>query len=165
MTPNIARALARGALAGALLLPALAPAAPLEPGSPAPQIALADQHDRPVSVGPATAWLIFAPDMPASNLANQVLQAQQPGVLERLKAVYLADISAMPSMVTTMFALPKMRERHFAIGLARDASQVADLPRRAGEVTVLVLRDGRVGQVIYAGDEAALRRMLGLETR
>lgn len=136
--------------------------APLATGSPAPALTLEDQHGKPVAVTPATRLVLFAADKAASDLASEVLGQEKTGVLTRLQAAYLADISAMPSLVTRMFALPAMRELPFSIGLTRDAAVLADLPRQKGAVTVIRLADGQVGSVDYARDSAQLKQLLGL---
>jgi hypothetical protein len=150
-------------LASALLLPALGHAAPLQPGAALPRLQISDQNERPVALTPATRLVIFAADKAGSELAQGVLKAQPAGVLDRLHAVYIADISGMPSLITKMFALPKLRELPFPVGLVRDAAQTADLPRQAGQVTVLVLdAQQKLQQVKLAGDAAALKAALGL---
>lgn len=153
----------RCAVALALVaLPLWAGAAPLVPGSPAPLMALEDQHGKPLAIGAATQIIVFAADKKASDFISQVLAAQKPAVLDRLQAVYVADISAMPGVVTRLFALPKLRKLPFAMGLVREASAAADLPRQAGAATVLRLQGGKVSTVEYAKNADQLRIMLGL---
>lgn len=137
-------------------------AVPIDAGAPWPMLELSDQHDKPVRIGPAVRLVIFAAEKPVSDLVTRVLGAQGSNTLERAGAVYVADISAMPSIVTRMFALPKLRELPFQIGLAREAATVADLPRRPGAATLLTLKDGQVTQVRYVQTEAELRQALGL---
>jgi len=150
---------------GALLLPRAVDAAPLTAGSVMPALALTDQHDAPASIGPSTRWVIFAADKPVSDMVGGVLAAEPAGVTDRLRLVYVADISGMPALVTRMFALPRLRELKFPIALVRDAAQVAqvaDIPREAGAATVLSLEDGRIAKVSLARTPAELRALLGL---
>lgn len=137
-------------------------AAPLEPGVTWPTLKLNDQHDKPVLISPATQLLIFSAEKSVSDLITQVLGMQGSNILEQAGAVYVADISAMPSLVTRMFAMPKLRALPFQVGLAREAASVADLPRRPGAATLLTLKDSKVTQVRYAQTEADLRQALGL---
>lgn len=143
-------------------LPVASLAAPYGVGSPPPALSLEDQHGRQVSVMPETRIILFAADKAASDLANEVLGNEKEGVLARLQAVYLADISGMPALVTKLFALPAMRALPFSIGLAREAGLLADLPRQKGAVTVMRLADGKVGKVEHAADATQLKQMLGL---
>ena len=153
----------RRALLGAMVLvPLWGAAAPVEPGAVLPTLTLSDQHDKPWTAGPSTKHLLFAADKAASDLANALLAAQGPGFLSGSGIVYVADISAMPALVTRLFARPKLRELPFPIGLVSEAALTADLPRQPGRVTVLDLNQGVITQIRYAADAKALRMALGL---
>lgn len=154
--------LRRALWCAAACVPLWAGAAPLLPGNPMAALVLEDQHGKPVALNASTQLLVFTAEKAPSDFVNQVFKGQSAGVLDRLQAIYIADISAMPSIVTRMFALPKLRELPFQIGLAREAAAVADLPRRPGAASVLTLKDGQVTQVRYAQTEAELRQALGL---
>lgn len=143
----------------------LAQAAPLVPGAPTPSITLEDQHGKPVRVDASTQRLLFTAERGVGDMVNKLLAAQPVGVLERQQAVYVADITAMPSLVTRLFALPKMRELPFSMGLVRDAAQgaqVADIPRQPGAATVLRFEDGKLVGILLARNEHQLRAALGL---
>ena len=155
-----------GALA--LALPLAADAAPLAAGSAMPTLSLNDQHDKPTSVGSSTRWVIFTAEKPVSDMVSTVLAAEPLGVVDRLRLVYVADISGMPALVTRMFALPRLRELPFPIALVRDAAQVtqvADIPRVAGTATALRLDNGRVAQVATVRLADELRTLLGLPAK
>lgn len=141
-------------------------AAPLVPGAPVPVIALEDQHGKPVRVDASTRRLLFSAERGVNEMVSKVLLAQASGVLERQETVYLADISAMPAVITRLIALPRMRELPFAIGLVREpaqVAQVADLPRQPGAATVLRFVDGKLVDIHLARNEGQLRAALGLE--
>jgi hypothetical protein len=140
----------------------VAVAQPLVAGATLPALEVLDQHDRPFRVEAGTRLLVFAADKGGSDLVQDELRRRPPDTLARLQAVHLADISAMPSLVTRMVALPRLRELPFRIGLVRDARLTADLPRQPAQVTVLTLDQGVVRQVVHAADPPALRRSLGL---
>jgi hypothetical protein len=152
----------------ALPLPLAAHAAQvatLAAGSTMHPLSLSDQHDQPVAVRAETRWLVFTSEKPVSDMVSAVLSAEPAGVVDRLRLVYVADISGMPALVTRMFALPKLRELRFPIGLVRDpaqVAQVADIPRQTGSATVLRLEAGRIVQSTTASNAAELRAVLGL---
>lgn len=153
------------ALWAALWMSVSAEAAPLAAGSDLPPLSLNDQHDKPVRVGAATRWVVFTAEKPVSDMVSAVLTAEPAGVADRLRLVYVADISGMPALVTRMFALPKLRDLPFPIALVREPAQVAqvsDIPRTTGSATVLRLEGGRVTQVATARQAADLRALLGL---
>jgi hypothetical protein len=153
------------ALWAAIWISVSAGAAPLAAGADMPTLRLNDQHDKPVLVGPATRWVVFTDEKPVTDMVSAVLAAEPAGVADRLRLVYVADISGMPALVTRMFALPKLRELPFPVALVRETAQVArvtDIPRTAGSATVLRLEGGRVTQVSTARQAAELRALLGL---
>jgi hypothetical protein len=92
-------------------------------------IVTTDQHDRTLRTEPTTRTLLFAADKKASDLVTEVLQPFGADALTARQAVFIADIHAMPALITRMFALPALRQMPFAIGLVRDAALTADLPR------------------------------------
>ena len=153
------------ALWAAVWISVSAEAAPVAARSAMPTLSLNDQHDKPVPVSPSTRWVVFTAEKPVSDMVSAVLAAEPAGVADRLRLVYVADISGMPALVTRMFALPKLRELPFPIALVREpaqVAQVADIPRTSGSATVLRLEDGRVTQVTTARQATELRAMLGL---
>ncbi|MCK6395773.1 hypothetical protein [Zoogloea sp.] len=147
----------------ALVIPLVAAAAPVIPGASLPSLALEDQHGKVVTTRAGTRIVLFAADKAASDLINEVLLAQPAGVLDGLQAVYFADISAMPALVTRMFALPALREMPFAVGLGRDSAQLADLPRQKGAATILRVDDGKVSRIDYARTAEQLTQAIGLK--
>ena len=153
-------------LCTALLLPhEPLTAAPLTVGSALPELALMDQHDKPVTIPPDTRWLLFASEKTVSDMISAVLSAEPAGVLHRLRLVYVADISSMPAPITRMFALPRLRELPFPIALVREGaevSRVAELPRHSGAATLLRLENGRIVHTGAVRSAAEMRTALGL---
>ena len=138
-------------------------AAPLIAGAALPTLTLKDQHDKPVAIPADTRWVLFSAEKAVSDMVGSVLSAEPAGVMGRAHLVYVADLSAMPAMMTRMFALPKLRELPYSIALVRDAAdvaQVADLPRQPGAATLLRLDNGRIAQVTTVGNAADLRAAL-----
>ena len=131
-----------------------------EAGVELPVLTLNDQYDQPVLIGPATKCLVFAAEKSVSEFVTRVFEARVKNHQENEAVVYVSDISAMPAMISRMFAIPKLRELPFQVALARQANLVIDLPRRAGFATVLSVRNGKVTQVQYAQTEAQLRQAM-----
>lgn len=110
----------------------------LEPGERLASWTLLDQHDAPYTLNDETRILLVARDMDGAKLVNAALEGKPKGYLDERHAVFLADISRMPSVIATLFALPKMRDYNYRILLDRDA-RIA--PRyQAGEGQVLWLQ-------------------------
>ncbi|MBN7118890.1 FAD/FMN-containing dehydrogenase [Ectopseudomonas oleovorans] len=110
----------------------------LEPGERLAPWTLLDQHDVPYTLNDETRILLVARDMDGAKLVNAALEGKPKGYLDERHAVFLADISRMPSVIATLFAIPKMRDYNYRILLDRDA-RIA--PRyQAGEGQVLWLQ-------------------------
>ncbi len=159
---RVIRRAVRACAALALAVPALASAASVGVGETLEPLNLVDQHDRPVQVNARTRVVLFSGEKAVSDWVSGVLASQPSGVLDRLGAVYVSDISAMPALVTQLFALPQLRQLPFSMALVREAEVVADLPRQPGTATVLTMRDTRVMSVQHVSDAVQLKRSLGL---
>lgn len=132
--------------AAALLLLCLLSTAALavEPGERLAPWTLLDQFDAPYTLNDQTRILLVARDMDGAKLVNAALEGKPKGYLDERHAVFLADISRMPSVIATLFALPKMRDYNYRILLDRDARIAPRYPAGEGEVLWLQLEDGRL---------------------
>lgn len=134
-------------------------AAPLAPGATPPPLLLVDQHDVAGSIGPDTQVVLFTRDMDGGDVAKAAL-AEHAALLASAHAVYVADISGMPSLVARLFAVPAMRKRPYRILLDRDGAPTADIPSHAGAVTLIRLRGGVVESIVYLDTAAAVQNAL-----
>lgn len=133
--------------AALLLLCLLSTAAlALEPGERLAPWTLLDQFDAPYTLNDETQILLVVRDMDGAKLVDAALEGKPKGYLEQRQAVFLADISRMPSVIATLFALPKMRDYNYRILLDRDARIAPRYPAGEGEVLWLQLEDGKLGQ-------------------
>lgn len=149
----------RSLLAALILVPALASAdvAVLQPGDALPVLNLNDQHDKPYALPDNTRVLLVTSTKPAGAVANEVLKVIPQMEQERRGIVYIADVSGMPGLVTTMFALPKMRDYGYRIMVGTEPDQTAMLPRAEDAVTLIQLEQGKIKAIEKAGDAEALK--------
>lgn len=145
-----------------LCLPLWLGATPLEAGATWPPLSLKDQNDQPLVIDATTRHVIFAAEKSVSDMINLALGPQGKAALLQAKAIYVADISAMPAIISRMFAIPKLRELPFPVALVREAAQTGDVPRRKGAATVITLDGGLIKQIQFAENEAQLRQALTL---
>jgi hypothetical protein len=138
----------------------LALAGALQPGDPLPAITLKDQHEKPLVIAPDTKLVFFAAEMDSSRLMTNALATLPPTSLKDRNAVYLADISGMPGLVSSVFALPKMKKETYTVALIQVPKETASLPRKPGAVTVLRLEEGKISTVDFAQDVKQLHRHL-----
>lgn len=151
-------------LTGALLLWWLlaspAAAAQLVVGDQLPAITLSDQHEKSGTIGPATRFVILSRDMAAGDVVKDGLAGMDQAALDLRGAVYVADISGMPSMIASMFAIPKMRDRSYLVLLDRDGSATRDFPYVEGRPTLLVVEQGKIARVVQPASGDELRALL-----
>jgi len=142
------------------LVAGLAIAAPLAAGSALPAITLADQHDRKAALGPDVRIVVLTRDMAAGDAFKEGFAGMDQAALELRGAVYVADISGMPSMIASMFAVPKMRDRSYRILLDRDGVATRDFPHAEGRPTVLFVEQGEITRVVQPASGDELRELL-----
>ncbi|MCO6059479.1 FAD/FMN-containing dehydrogenase [Pseudomonas sp. MOB-449] len=121
---------------------------------------LLDQYEQPYSLDDGLQLLLVARDMAGGKLLKAALEGQPKGYLEARHAVFVADISRMPSLVSSLFAIPAMRDYNYRVLLDRESRVASRYP--AGEARVLWLRLDR-GTLIEQeefSDAAALRKAL-----
>lgn len=141
-----------------LLLAASAYAETLTAGAALAPFDIADQHGQSVRVDRDVRVLMFSRDMTANKLAKKAFMDKPSNYLATAHAVYLIDVSGMPSFVTRHFAIPKMQKYGYRIFLDREGTLTSALPAREDEVTIMTIDDLEVTAIEYARDPAALVR-------
>lgn len=149
-------------LSALLLLGACAsdppPPEPLAVGSMLERSTLYDQNEKPHTIDESVRVIVFAREMEGGKVIRSVLDNDGPQFLTRHRALYIADISGMPSLIASMIAIPKMQdERAYPTLLDRDGSATAAFPSEVGRVTVLLLQELKVVGVEYRGSEGGVR--------
>jgi len=141
-----------------LLPPAFAQDPALDPGDEIAAFAINDQHGKPVELDEDVRLLMFSRDMGANKLVKKAFLERPGDYLPQHHAVYLIDVSGMPTFVTKTFAIPKMQKYPYRIFLDRDASLTANLPSQKKRVTLVRLDRLRVTGVDYADTPEQLTR-------
>lgn len=131
-------------------------------GDLVPPLALHDQNDAPVVIDQSIALLLLTRDMDGGALVKEALAGRAADVLKNAGAVYLSDVSGMPSFVLGAFALPALRKRAYAVALDTEGKVTAALPHQPGKATVLRLESGRVSSVSFVSTSAEVAAALGL---
>jgi NADPH-dependent ferric siderophore reductase len=137
-----------------------AAAAVLQPGEPLPVIRLQDQNGKPLAIPRETKLVFFTSEMGGSRLMARTLDALPRTALQDKSAVYVADISGMPAIFTTIVALPRLQKLPYPVALVRDEKNAAVLPRKPGTVTVLKFDEGKISAVEFARDAQQISRHL-----
>ena len=163
-----------GCLASAMLGPvriwiavlvALGVAAPAggEPyavGSVLPALSLEDQHGETRTLDASVRVVLFSRDMDGGDVIKKALADDGPDFLERIGAVTVADVSAMPGLVLRLMARPAMRRRPYPMLLDQQGKATADFPSQQGKATLLFLERSKVVRVAYVATADELRGAL-----
>lgn len=86
-----------------------------------------NQWEKPVELNSSTQWVLLSQSKDPGNYVKEAFEALKVEDPAKYNMIYIADISAMPSFVTKLFALPKMRDYAFPIALVREEGQLANL--------------------------------------
>ncbi|WP_346796514.1 FAD/FMN-containing dehydrogenase [Halomonas sp. Bachu 37] len=105
---------------------------------------LEDQFGDAVMIAPDTRLLLVASSRKAADVVNEALDGLPEGFLESHTALYVADVSRMPKMITRMVMVPAMRSAPYSVLLDYD-SKVAPAHLGQGDD---VLWLGLVGLVV-----------------
>ncbi len=121
---------------------------------------LLDQHEQAYSLNEETRILLVARSMDGARLVEAALKARPQGYLEARQAVFVADISRMPSLIARLFAVPAMRDYPYRVLLDRDARVAARYPGDPAKVLWLDLEQGWLRARREFGDAGALSAAL-----
>lgn len=79
---------------------------------------------------------------------NKFLSKKEKGFLENNNAVFIADVSGMPSLITSFFALPKMKKYNYNILLIYEEEEKRFL-KKEETLTVYKLENGVIKSVSF----------------
>lgn len=113
---------------------------------------LNDQFDKTHTVNADTKTMIVSFEKSTSADINEFLSTKESGFLEKNNAVFIADISGMPSIITSLFALPKMKKYNYNILLIYDEEDKRFL-RQEERTTVYTLENGVIKSISYIQKE------------
>lgn len=121
---------------------------------------LKDQHDQSVAINEQTNLILFAAGKSTSALMSKTLEDLPPNTLKDKKALYVADISGMPSFITKIVAIPKMQKRPYTIALLKDEALSKRFPQKDGAITIIKLKAGKVTEINFVTKQEEITRAL-----
>jgi len=117
-------------------------------GEKLPSISLPDQFENTLQVKSTDRLLILAFEKDISSAINDYLKTQPADYLKEHHARYISDISAMPSLITSMFAMPKMKKFPFSIMLIND-DLGKEFGKEEGKITVYRIENHQIKAVEF----------------
>lgn len=90
-------------------------------------------------------------------LVNAYLNERDAAYLKAHNAVFIADISKMPSVITTMFAIPKLKKYKHPIHINYSEGFDMVVPLKEEMVTLLFVENGKIKEIGYVATKEELR--------
>ncbi len=109
---------------------------------------LANQFEKIHTINSEIETIIVSFEKGTGADVNEFLNNKDPDFLQKNKAVFIANISGMPSFITKMFALPKMKKYKHSILLIYDENDKRFL-QKEGKSTVYKLENGLIKNIYY----------------
>lgn len=119
----------------------------LNVGQNFPIFTLNDQFDKEVALTSNTSWVLFSKEKDVNAMVHGVLQSHKDFVSQG--GLYVVNISAMPSLVTKLFAMPKMRKYPYSMALDTEGTTTNTWPVQTGAATLFKLKGGRIEEIVY----------------
>lgn len=113
-----------------------------------------------LSIPDFTRTIVVSFEKDTGKLVNKYLDEKYPPYLGRVSAVFIADISEMPSIITKMFALPKMRDYKHTIYLHYDEEFAKYVPHKEDKITIIKLENQKVKSIFFITSPAELKSAL-----
>lgn len=123
-------------------------AAQLNTGEKIPTFSINDQFEKAQMIPTTTKTIIVAGSKDASDVIKEYLLSLEGDSLTKNDAVYIADISGMPSLITKFFALPKMKKYPFKILLLDETNNTKFLMQE-DKITIYEVENQLVKDVKY----------------
>jgi len=107
------------------------------------------QFDKKVKILDNIKTIVISYEKDTGRLVNKYLNTKYPPYLAKNRAVFIADIHEMPSIITSLFAMPKMRKYKHTIFIY-DEDDFSEFAKPKDEkVTVVKIKDKKVDKIYY----------------
>jgi len=125
-------------------------------------LTLPDQFDKPHTLDNDTQKIIFVFAKATGHTVKTFLKEQPKGYLENHHALFVADISPMPTIIRNTFALPDLKKSPYSVLLIYDKSIAKTLknPEKADKIAVATLKDKTITDVQYLSTQEELQKAL-----
>ncbi len=123
-------------------------AASLDVNSNIENITIKDQFEKEHKLDANVKTILFASDKKTSDLLRDYLLplSEKENILEKNSAVYVADISGMPSLISKFIALPKMKKYPFSVMLLDDTNK-DNFRKEEGKIIIYSIENGKVVKI------------------
>ncbi|WP_415397636.1 hypothetical protein [Sulfurimonas sp. CS5] len=125
-------------------------------------MALNDQFEKAQVLDASTKKVIFAFSKDIAHICNNYFVTQSPTYLSENNTQFVADVSAAPSLIRSMFILPGLKDFKHTVLLLDDKKVAA--PYRANmnleKIVVAYIDDKSITKIITISSEDELRKVI-----
>ena len=123
-------------------------------GQPIGALSLEDQFDVEHNVTSSTQKVVFTFKKASSHIVKDYLATQDADYLAKRNAMYVADVSGMPSIIS-FFVLPMLTSNDFPILVIEDEEQAEQYKNeeKIEAVMIVILEDKMVVDIKYINSE------------
>ena len=131
-----------------IFLGVVAFANPLAVDSTVSELKIKDQFEKEHTLNANIKTILFASDKATSDMLRDYLLplSEKEKIIKKNNAVYIADISGMPSLISKYIALPKMKKYPFSILLLDDTNK-DNFTKEDGKIIVYTLDNLKVTNI------------------
>lgn len=115
---------------------------------------------RKMRVPNRTELIVVAFEKDTGKLVNEYLNSKDPYYMPKRHAIFIADISEMPTIITNTFALPKLRKYKHPIYLHFNDEFADFVPHKDESVTIIRVKNKKVTDVSYIKTAAQLQAVI-----
>ena len=134
-------------------------ASSLTVGNTLPTLKIKDQFEKEHVVDANIKTIIFSATKSEGTTIKEFLLTKDKDYLTTNKAAYIADITGMPSIITSLIAMPKMKGYPFSVLLV-DESNKNLFPVKEDMISVISLDNGKITDVKYVKTAEELAKVL-----
>lgn len=117
-------------------------------GSDIPTLTVKDQFEKDHTVDANVKTIIFSATKTEGTTIKEFLLTKDKDYLTTNNAVYVADITGMPSLITKFIAMPKMKDYPFSVLLIDEANKTL-FPVKEDMISLISLENGKVTDIKY----------------
>lgn len=112
---------------------------------------------RQMKIPKSTELIVIAFEKDTGALVNEFLDTQDPFYMPKRRAVFIADINKMPTIITNMFALPKLKKYKHLIYLHYEDQFQNAIAHKEEQITLLHVKDAKIESISYVSTQEELK--------
>ena len=128
-------------------------------GSNLPTLTVKDQFEKEFTIDAKIKTIIFSATKDESATIKDFLVTKDKNYLTTNNIAYVADITGMPGIITSLIAMPKMKAYPFSVLLVDDTNKGL-FPVQEDMISVISLDNGKITDIKYVKTADELGKIL-----